>query len=82
MTPTVVVRPHGGVVEPTSVGSSAPKVAVGPIPGVMAVLVILVTWLALIPLVASTASLSNPGTSVARLTGLKMVSATICHRVR
>ena len=82
MTPTVVVRPHGGVVEPTSVGSSAPKVAVGPIPGVMAVLVILVTWLALIPLVASTASLCNPGTSVARLMGLKVVSATICYRVR
>ena len=41
MTPTVVVRPHVGVVEPTSVGSSSPKVAVGPIPGVLVVLVIL-----------------------------------------
>ena len=82
MTPTVVVLPHGSVVEPSSVGSSPPIVAVGPIPGVMAVLVILVTWLALIPLVASTASLSNPGTSVARLTGLKVVSATISHWVR
>ena len=78
----MVVRPHGGVVEPTSVGSSAPKVAVVPISRVVAVLVILVTLLALITLVASSASLSNPGTTVARLTGLKMVSATICHRVR
>ena len=82
MTPTVVVRPHVSVVDPTSVSSSSPKVAVGPIPGVMAVLVILVTWLALIPLVASAASLCNPGTSAARLTGLKVVSATISHRVR
>ena len=77
VTPAVVV-----LVEPTSAGSSAPEMIIGPISRVMAVLVILVTLLALITLVASSASLCNPGTTTTRLTGLKMVSATIGHRVR
>ena len=79
MTPTEVVLP---LVEPTSVGPSSPKVAVVPISRVLVVLVILVTLLTLIALVATSASLSNPGTAVARLTDLKVVSATISHRVR
>ena len=56
--------------------------AVVPISRAVVVLVILVTWLTLIALVATSASPSNPGTTVTRLTGLKVVSAAICHRVR
>ena len=78
VTPTEVVLP---LVEPPSVGPSPPKVAVVPISRVLVVLVILVTLLTLVTLVASSVSLSNPGTTVARLTGLKMVSATSSHRV-
>ena len=79
MTPTEVVLP---LVEPPSVGPSPPKMAVVPISRAVVVLVILVTWLTLIALVATSASPSNPGSTVTRLTGLKVVSAAICHRVR
>ena len=81
MPPTVVIHPHVGVVVSPSVRSSASEVAVGPISGLLVVLVIVVTVLTLITLVTSSSSLWNPGTSVARLTGLKVVSATSSHRV-
>ena len=77
VTPTEVV-----LVEPPSVGPSPPKLAVVPISRAVVVLVILVTLLTLIALVATSASPSKPGTTVTRLTGLKVVSAAICHRVK
>ena len=60
---------------------SASEMAVAPICGLLVVLVIVVTWLTLIALISSTSSPSNPRTSVSRMAGLKVVSASRIHRV-
>ena len=76
-----MIHPHVGVVVSPFVRSSASDMAVGPITGLLVVLVIVVTVLTLVTLITLTASLWNPGTSVARLMGLKVVSAASSHRV-
>ena len=54
----------------------ASEMAVVPICRLLVILVIVVTWLTLIALISTTAYPSNPGTSVSRLAGLKVVSAS------
>ena len=76
-----MIHPHVGVVVSPFVCSSTSETAVGHITGLLVVLVIVVTVLTLVTLITSAASLWNPGTSVARLTGLKVVSAASSHRV-
>ena len=76
-TPTEVV-----LVEPPSVGPPPLKMAVVPISRAVVVLVMLVTLLTLVALIATPTSPYNPGTMATRLAGLKVVSATICHRVK
>ena len=81
MPPPPGIHPHVGVVVSPLVRPSASETAVGPITGLLVVLVIVVTLLTLVTLITSSASLWNPGTSVSRLTGLKVVSASRIHRV-
>ena len=75
------ILPHVVVVVYPLVVPSASELAVVPISELLVVLVIVVTLLTLVTLITSSSSLCNPGTSVARLTGLKVVSATSSHRV-
>ena len=81
MTPPLGVHPHVVVVVSPLVCPSASEMAVGPITGLLVILVIVVTLLTLVTLITLSASLWNPGTSVSRLMGLKVVSASRIHRV-